>query len=118
VTGEENLEKSSEIVYEAVNELKCLPECLTKGLVTVSQLDYYKKHEKELKLLYRIVDCDQTSTFVKVLNAIDLCFTKLTFLKEYRSKLCVVIDYCKIVSKGMIHIMLVNNKYTYLARSS
>ena len=87
---------TSEIVDAAMNALKNFPENLNKGIVTEKELLYYNKCISGLKSLCEAFN--YSKLYPAISSAIDICFTKLKITKEYRYKLCIVVEYCKPIS--------------------
>jgi len=83
-----------------MNTLKNFPESLEKGIVTEKQLLHYKQCNSELKLLCDSFD-HSAKLFQVISRGITICFTKVKITREYRYKLSVVVDYCKLVSNSM-----------------
>ena len=83
----------------ALNVLKNFPENLNKGIVTEKELLHYNQCTSELKLLYE--SFDYSKLLPAISRGITICFTKVKITKEYRYKLCIVMDNCKPISDSM-----------------
>ena len=98
------MEETSEIVHAALLELTKLYSDIKKGTVTGREIESYRRQISRLQLLYEAAYIGTTPLacqFSEVKDAIEDCIKKLTAVKQYRSKLLVVVDYCKHISKGM-----------------
>ena len=77
---------------------------IKNGNITGKEVTDFKKQAGELQALYEAANIGSSllaPQFAKVDNAIKVCIKKLDSVKEYRSKVVVVMDYCKRISKGM-----------------
>ena len=99
----DDLKDTSEIVHAAVLELIILCNDIEMGKVTGKEIENYRQQINGLQVLYEAANIGSTNfapEFVKVNDGIKDCVKKLTKVKEYRSKLLVVVYYCKQISKG------------------
>ena len=73
-------------------------------MVTGKEVEDYRKQTSKLRAVYEAANIGNTllvPQFAKVSTAIQVCMKKLATVKEYRSKLVVVVNYCKRISEGM-----------------
>ena len=73
------------------------------------EVESYRKQTNELQALQEPMILESTplvSKFVEVENTSKVCIEKLSKVKEYRSKLLVVVDYCSHISQGMYDLFL------------
>ena len=99
----DDLKETSEIVHAAVLELTTLYNDIEMGKVTGKEIQNYRRQINVLQVLYEAANIGSTKLapeFVKVNDGVKDCVKKLAKVKEYRSKLLVVVYYCKQISKG------------------
>ena len=101
----DDLKETSEIVYAALRELNNLPNNITMGAVTGKEVENYRKkaNSDRLQVLCdagKIGESKLTPEFDDISKALKVCVEKLNMVKEYRLKLIVVKDYCKLISEG------------------
>ena len=98
------LKKASEIVCASLLDLCELSDEVKKGTATGKKVENYRNQAKNLQALMEPVIIGSNplvSKFVEMENTIKICVEKLAKVKEYRSKLVVLVDYCKRISQGM-----------------
>ena len=101
----DDLKETSEIVHAAILELRKLYNDIKKATVTGKEIESYRRQSSRLQVLYEaahIGSIPLACHFNEVKDAIEDCVKKLAAVKQYRSKLFVVVDYCKHISKGML----------------
>ena len=94
----------SEIVYSALLRLNKLSVDIKEGAVTGKEVESFRKQISKLQVLYEAANTGNTSLvpqFIEISDAIEVCVEKIEAVKLYRSKLNVVMEYCKCISKGM-----------------
>ena len=97
------MKEISEIVHAALIELTKLCDDIKKATVTGKEVEIYKRQSSRLQVLYEAANIGVTPLvpqFNEVKDAVEDCVKKLAAVKQYRSKLLVVVDYCKHISKG------------------
>ena len=100
----DDLKETSEIVHAALRELTKLYNDIKKATVTGREIENYRRQSSRLQVLYEAANIGSTPLapqFNEVKDAVEDCVKKLAAVKQYRSKLLVVVDYCKHISKGM-----------------
>ena len=98
------MKETSEIVHAALIELAKLYNDIKKAKVTGKETEIYRRRSSRLQILYEAANIGVTPLvpqFNEVKDAVEDCVEKLAAVKQYRSKLLVVVDYCKHISKGM-----------------
>ena len=98
------VKKASEIVCASLLDLCERSDDFKKGTATGKEVENYKNQADELQALKEPVVAGSTplvSKLVEVENTIKICVEKLDKVKEYRSKLVVLVNYCKRISEGM-----------------
>lgn len=97
----DDLKEASEIVYAAVLELTTLCNDIEMGQVTGKEIENYRRQIDRLQLLYEAANVGSTQLapqFVRINDGIKNCVKRLAKVIEYRSKLLVVVYYCKQIS--------------------
>ena len=100
----DDIKGTSEIVHSALKELSSLPDDIRNGAVTGKEVQYYEKQVSKLQALYEAANIGKMKLvppFAKITDALKICVKKLNVVKQYRKKLVVVTDYCKLISEGM-----------------
>ena len=108
------MKNTSKIVHSALKKLNSLPDDIRNGAVTGKEVENYEEQVAKLQVLYEAANIGKTKlvpSFTKVTDALKICVKKLNTVKEYRKKLLVVTDYCKLISEGMC-------TYSFLFRES
>ena len=98
----DDMKDISETVHAALLQLNNLSDDIKNGIVTGKEVEGYRKQAK-LQVLYEAANIGKSPLvpqFTEVSIAIQVCVKKLEILEEYRSKLSVVMEYCKCISKG------------------
>ena len=91
-------------MFAVINKLKELHENLTKGAITVKELEYYKVHVRELKALCESANLGKTKLcppFAKICSAMIICSNKLKCAKTRHLQLSIVVEYCRPISNGV-----------------
>ena len=104
----EDSKGSSEIVHAAVCQLRKLCNNIKEGTVTGKEVENYRQQANKLQALCEAVNIGSTQLvprFTEISKAMQDCLEKLKVVKEYRSKLFVVVDYCNDISKGMLRLL-------------
>ena len=84
-------------------ELDKLYGAIKDGTVTGKEIEDYNKQANQLQALYeaaKVGNALLVCHFAEVNVALKVCVEKLVKVKKYRSKLLVVVDYCRRISKG------------------
>ena len=100
----DDIKNISEIVHSALLTLNKLSVDIKKYTVTGEEAESYKKQISKFQALYEAANIGNTPLvpqFVEISNGIKACVQEVVAVKVYRSKLNVVMDYCKCISKGM-----------------
>ena len=107
----DDIKDISEIVHSALVTLNKLSVDIRGYTVTVEEAESYRKQISKFQSLYEAANIGHTPLvpqFAEISNGIEACVQKVVAVKEYRSKLNVVMDYCKCISKGMYTYMYIN----------
>ena len=100
----DDFKEACEIVHAALLELTKLYNDIKKATVTGKEIENYRRQSDRLQALYEAANIGSTPLapqFNQVTNALEDCVKKLAAVKQYRSNLLAVADYCKHISKGM-----------------
>lgn len=96
---------TSEVVHAAVHALKKLCNDIKESAVTGKEVESYRKEANKLQILCEAANIGNTQLvpqFTEISEAIQECLDKLEVVKEYHSKLVVVVDYYNDISKSML----------------
>ena len=100
----DDIKNISEIVHSALLRLNKLSVDINQCTITGKEAESFKEQITKLQILYENANTGITPLvpqFADISDALKACVQKLEGVKVYRSKLNVVMDYCKCVSKGM-----------------
>ena len=100
----DDLKSTSAIGYTALTEIiKCCDNIINKT-ITVQELTSYHEKKHHLELICNSVNSGKTKfcpEFSIICTSLDISFCKYTEVKEYLSKMKVLVEYCKPISNGM-----------------
>ena len=100
----DDMKDLSDIVHVVLLKLRDLSVDIERGAITEKDIESYGVQYIGLQMLYEAAKIGNTSLlpqFTEIFEAIKECVKKLKMVREYRSKIEVVMEYCKHISKGM-----------------